>query len=157
VGGETKTRGLRALRDAGVEHEVVEYLYKQKGAGRAAAAVGWSEDRVVKTLVVRASTGAHLFVLAPASREVSLKKVARALGVAEVVMAAANAAARLTGYAPGGISPFGSYAALPAIVDESLFEHDRVAINAGRRGVLVALDPRAIQALLGAAVEDVST
>jgi Cys-tRNA(Pro)/Cys-tRNA(Cys) deacylase len=148
------TRGIKVLEEHGAAFEVVEYLYKQKGAGRAADAVGWSEDQVIKSLVVAAGRD-FWFVLVPAHRDLSLKKLARLLGVKSVEMATVRDAERLTGYVEGGISPFGSYAALPVVMEERMLEHDRVLINAGHRGVLVAMSPWDLQELLSARVEDV--
>ena len=149
------TRGLRFLRERGVEFRVVEYLYTQKGAGRAADAVGWPEERVIKSLVARVPPKQFLFALLPANADLSLRKLARILGVKQADMAETKDAERLTGYAAGGISPFGSYAALPVVLEQSLLEHDEVLINAGHRGVLVALSPWTLQELLDARVEDV--
>lgn len=153
------TRGIKLLEQRGVAFEVVEYLYKQKGAGRAADAVGWNEEQVIKSLVVAAMANDRdfWFVLVPAHRELSLKKLARLLGVKAVDLAAVRDAERLTGYVEGGISPFGAYTALPVVMEQGLLEHDRVLINAGHRGVLVALSPWDLQELLSAEVEDVVT
>jgi Cys-tRNA(Pro)/Cys-tRNA(Cys) deacylase len=148
------TRGIKVLEERGVSFEVVEYLYKQKGAGRAAEAVGWGEEQVVKSLVVTAGRD-FWFVLVPAHRDLSLNKLARRLGVKAVEMSTVRDAERLTGYVEGGISPFGSYAALPVVMEQALLEHDRVLINAGHRGVLVAMSPWDLQELLSAEVEDV--
>lgn len=148
------TRGIKLLEQRGVAFEVVEYLYKQKGAGRAAEAAGWSEDQVIKSLVVTAGRD-FWFALVPSHRELSLKKLARLLGVKSVEMAAVRDAERLTGYVEGGISPFGSYTALPVLMEETVLEHDRVLINGGHRGVLVAMSPWDLQELLSARVEDV--
>jgi Cys-tRNA(Pro)/Cys-tRNA(Cys) deacylase len=148
------TRGIKALREAGAEFEIVEYIYKQKGAARAALAVGWSEDRVIKTLVVDCGDKDFRFALVPAQAELSLKKLARKLGRASVSLASVRDAERLTGYLEGGISPFGSYAALPVLMEEQTLNFDRVLINAGKRGVLVALDPWRILELLNAEADD---
>ena len=150
------TRGIKLLEQKGAAFEVVEYVYKRKGAGRAADAGGWDEAQVGKSLVVTAGRD-FWFVLVPADRDLSLKKLARLLGVKAVEMASVRDAERLTGYVEGGISPFGSYAALPVVMEQGLLEHDRVLINAGHRGVLVALSPWDLQDLLGAEVEDVVT
>ncbi len=149
------TRGIRWLDDHHVAHRVVEYLYKQKGAGRAAAAIGMAEELVVKSLVLEAG-GDLRFALLAADRELSLKKLARLWGLREVQLAAVRDAERVTGYKEGGISPLGSWTALPVVMDEALFEHAEILVNGGHRGVLVGLDPWALQELLDAAVEDIS-
>lgn len=152
-----ETRGTRFLRDKGAAFHLVEYVYQRKGAGRAADAVGWPDEKVVKTLVVRSGPREFLFLLVPAHRDLSTRKLARVLGVKEVAMADLRDAERLTGYVAGGISPFGAWTALPVVLEQTLLEHDEVLINAGRRGVLVAMNPWAIQELLDARIEDVVT
>jgi len=147
------TRGIRFLEERGAQFEEVDYVYKRKGAGRAAHAVGWREDQVIKTLVVRTGPRDFLFALLPADRDLSTRKLARLLEVKSVDLAEVRDAERLTGYVEGGISPFGSYAALPVVMEEQLLGHERVLINAGRRGVLVALSPWDLAELLGARVE----
>lgn len=149
------TRGIRFLEDKGIAFEEVPYLYKKKGAARAAEAVGWAEEQTIKSLVVRTGDKELYFVLVPAHLDLSTKKLARVLGVKSAELASVRDAERLTGYVQGGISPFGSYTSFPVIMEETLLEHDRVVINAGRRGVLVALSPWDIQELLKAEVEDV--
>jgi len=152
----TAPRGIRYLEERGITHREVEYLYKRKGAGRAAEAVGWEEDQVVKSLVVRAGPKDHWFALLPANRDLSLRKLGRLLKSSDVAMAAPRKAEQLTGYVTGGMSPLGSYSALPVMMEETLLEHDEVLINAGRRGKLVAMSPWDLQELLEAGVEDVS-
>ncbi|MDY0061105.1 MAG: YbaK/EbsC family protein [Myxococcota bacterium] len=150
-----KTRGIRYLEEQGVAFTVVSYLYKERGAGRAAAAVGWEEERTIKSLVVEASPRGFFFALVPAHRELSTKKLARLLGVKNVELASPHDAQQLTGYVPGGISPFGAYTRLPALMELSLLEHEQVLINGGHRGVLLALSPWTIQELLQAEVEEI--
>lgn len=152
-----ETRGIRFLEEAGVTFEIVEYLYKERGAGRAAAAVGWSEEQTIKSLVVRTGPREHWFALVPAHRELSTRKLARALGAKQVELADPKDAERLTGYVTGGISPFGAYTRLPVVLEETLLLHEQVLINAGHRGVLVALSPWTLQELLQAEVEDIVT
>ena len=149
------TRGLRLLQDRGVAYEVVPYLYKRKGAGRAADAVGWAERQTITSLVVQTGAKELTFALVPADRDLSTRKLGRLLGVKTVNMASVNEAERRTGYKEGGISPLGSYAALPVVLEETLLAHDRVLINAGRRGVLVSLSPWDLQELLQAEVADI--
>ncbi len=153
--GSMSTRGIRSLREKGIPFEEVDYIYKKKGASRAAQAVGWAEEQTIKSLVVRTGEKDLYFVLVPSHLELSLKKLARLLNVKSVEMASVRDAERLTGYKEGGISPFGAYADFPVVMEQTLLEHERVVINGGRRGVLVALSPWDIQELLNAAVEDV--
>ena len=85
----------------------------------------------------------------PGDRELSLKKLARAAGAKQAQLADPRDAERVTGYLVGGISPFGARRALPAFLEESLLEHERIAINAGQRGVIIELASADVARLLG--------
>ncbi|MEG2582111.1 YbaK/EbsC family protein, partial [Comamonas sp.] len=59
-------------------------------------------------------------------------------------------ASRHSGYLVGGTSPFGLRKPMPVYIEQSILELPRIAINGGRRGFLVQLDPRVCVDLLGA-------
>ena len=46
---------------------------------------------------------------------------------------------RLTGYPVGGISPFGMKQRLRVMIDAGLLSFDKVAINGGRRGLMLVM------------------
>ncbi|MBB4626227.1 Aminoacyl-tRNA editing domain-containing protein [Paracoccus denitrificans] len=68
----------------------------------------------------------------------------------------ADKAQRLTGYHTGGISPFGQRRTVPVIFEAEAMEFGEVAINGGRRGLLLLLSPRDAVAALGARAEALS-
>jgi Cys-tRNA(Pro) deacylase len=127
------------------------YPYEEHGGtGRAAAMLGVDEHAVVKTLVMQTDPRHALLVLMHGDREVSTKELARALGVKHVEPADVDVAQKHTGYLVGGISPFGTRSPMPVYVEETVLELPRIYINGGRRGFLVEVDPRDVQAALGA-------
>ena len=132
--------GQRALKDLGIAHSVHEYDYRQKGAEAAADALAAPLSAMLKTLVVELSDGRHVFLLVPGDKDVSMRSVARALGVKSAQLAAERDAQRLTGYRVGGIGPFGSRTPLPVLVELSAVEHERVFVNGGRRGLVLGLE-----------------
>jgi prolyl-tRNA editing enzyme YbaK/EbsC (Cys-tRNA(Pro) deacylase) len=67
-------------------------------------------------------------------------KIAEALDVAEVRQAAADEVRAATGFAIGGVPPFGHD--LPVLFDESLLEHERVWAAAGDPHSLFCVDPQ---------------
>jgi Cys-tRNA(Pro)/Cys-tRNA(Cys) deacylase len=145
---------MGVLRRAGVPFEMHTYEHLEKGAEYAAQALGIPLERFAKTLVVEAD--APVFALVPGDQELSLKKLARAAGAKQAAMADPGDAERLTGYLVGGISPFGARRALPAFVEEALLLYDRIAINAGQRGVILELSPADVVRVLGATVADLT-
>ena len=150
------TRGIHALREANVEHEVLEYRYERVGARLAAAAVGRPEGEVLKSLVFHADDG-FLFVLVSSDASVSTRKVGRATGHKHVEAAAPRDAQRVTGYLVGGISPLGARRLLPVLLDETTAHLPHLAINAGARGTLVRLATAHLIRFTDATIADVRT
>jgi len=148
---KAETLGTKALRRLGIEFDVLEYDHREKGAEYAASALGIHLERFAKTLVV-AIDGEPAFVLMPGDRELSLRALARSAGARRATMADPAAAERLTGYQTGGISPFGSRRELPVHMDASLLDHERIALNGGRRGVIVELSSADVHRVLDARV-----
>ena len=146
---------MRYLRQQRVPFDVHTYEHVAKGAEFAAQALGLPLERFAKTLVVEAG-GDPVFALMPGDRELSLKKLARAAGAKQAQLADPRDAERLTGYLVGGISPFGARRPLPAYLEETLLEHERIAINAGQRGVILELASSEVARLLDASAVDLS-
>ncbi len=151
-----KTRALRALDAAGVAYGLHPYDYVPRGGTRASSeALGVDEHVVVKTLVFEAE-GKPVVVLMHGDRQVSGKALARHLGVKTAQPSDPAVAERHSGYQVGGTSPFGTRKPLPVVVQRTVLELERVYVNGGRRGLLVALDPRAFVDVLGAVPADVA-
>jgi Cys-tRNA(Pro) deacylase len=110
---------------------------------------------MLKSLVVRLSDGRFLFVLMSGSRDISLKELARFIGVKEAQMASERDAQRLTGYLVGGMSPFGARNQLPVYVDRGILEHGEIYINGGRRGLILKLRTSDLISTLDPTVVDV--
>ncbi|MBP9524438.1 MAG: Cys-tRNA(Pro) deacylase, partial [Ottowia sp.] len=50
----------------------------------------------------------------------------------------------------GGTSPFGTRRAMPVYIEQTILELPRIAINGGRRGYLIGIDPQVCVQVLGA-------
>jgi Cys-tRNA(Pro)/Cys-tRNA(Cys) deacylase len=138
------TRATRALEAAGVPFTVHAYDY-DPGAGQigmqAAEALGVPPGRVLKTLMAILD-GRPVCAIAPSDHEISLKRLAAALGGKSAAMMPPAEAERITGYVVGGISPFGQKRRLPVAIEETALVHDAVFLNAGQRGLQVLISPR---------------
>ena len=82
--------------------------------------------------------------------QVSTKNLARQIGAKSVEPCAPEVANRHSGYLVGGTSPFGTRRTMPVYIEETILALPRIAINGGRRGFLVQLDPQVCVQLLGA-------
>jgi Cys-tRNA(Pro) deacylase len=145
------TPALRLLRAANVTHVVHPYAYVDRGGTAASsAALGVDEHLVIKTLIFEDEDARPFVILMHGDREVSAKGLARALGRKAVAPCAPEVAERHSGYQVGGTSPFGLKKALPVYVEASVLGLETIYINAGARGLLVALRPRVLTELLAA-------
>ena len=142
------TQLLKAHKVAYTEHPY-EYL-ERGGAQHSAQVLGLDPFCVVKTLVMQDQDAKPLLVLMHGNRTVSTKNLARQIGAKSVEPCKPEVANRHSGYLVGGTSPFGTRKAMPVYIEESILGLPRIAINGGRRGFLVGLDPQVCVQLLGA-------
>lgn len=142
------TQLLRAHKVAFTEHP---YEYQEHGGtAHSAASLGLDEHCVVKTLVMQDQDAKPLIVLMHGDCKVSTKNLARQIGAKSVEPCKPEVANRHSGYLVGGTSPFGTRREMPVYIEQSILELPRIAINGGRRGFLVQLDPRVCLDLLQA-------
>ena len=142
------TQWLRSHGVAFTEHPY-EYL-EHGGTEHSAASLGLDEHMVVKTLVMQDQDAKPLVVLMHGDRKVSTKNLARQIGAKTVEPCKPEVANRHSGYLVGGTSPFGTRREMPVYIEESVLGLPRIAINGGRRGYLVGIDPQVCVSLLGA-------
>ncbi|MCB1053677.1 MAG: aminoacyl-tRNA deacylase [Acidobacteria bacterium] len=139
---ESKTPAIRFLEQQKVAFEVLLYEYQEKGGTqRSSQALGWDEERILKSLVFEDENKKPLMVLMLGHLKVSTKKLARDTGRKSIQPCKPEVAERHTGYQVGGTSPFGIKKQMPIYLERSALDHDRVLINGGKRGQLVVLDP----------------
>ena len=142
------TQWLKARQVAFTEHPY-EYL-AHGGAQHSAEVLGFDPFSVVKTLVMQDQDAKPLLVLMHGNRKVSTKNLARQIGAKSVEPCKPEVANRHSGYLVGGTSPFGTRKTMPVYIEESILALSEIAINGGRRGYLVRLDPQVCVTLLGA-------
>ncbi|WP_454722518.1 Cys-tRNA(Pro) deacylase [Delftia acidovorans] len=142
------TQLLRAHKVEFTEHPY-EYL-EHGGTEHSAASLGLDEHMVVKTLVMQDQDARPLIVLMHGDCKVSTKNLARQIGAKSVEPCKPEVANRHSGYLVGGTSPFGTRRGMQVYIEESILALPRIAINGGRRGFLVQLDPQVCVQLLDA-------
>jgi len=148
----TGTPATQFLSRAKVAYRAVEYAYdpgQERVALQAAEALGVAPELLLKTLMVEVD-GKPACVVVPGDRLLSMKKVATAFGGKSAAMMAPDKAERATGYRTGGISPFGQRRRVPVAFEAAAMAHPEVAINGGKRGLILFLAPADAQAALGA-------
>ena len=140
------TRLLKELKVPFTEHL---YRYEEHGGTKVCAReLAVPEHAVVKTLIMEDEAGKPLVVLMHGDLEVSTKALARQIGAKTVHICKPEVANRHSGYQVGGTSPFGTRKAMPVYVEQGILELERIFINGGSRGFLVALAPAELDRVL---------
>ena len=143
------TPAIRVLRDNKIEFEPHIFDYVEKGGTRASAtSLGIDEHSIIKTLVFETNENKPLIVLMHGDLQVSTKELARILKVKTVAPAALEKANKLTGYLVGGTSSFGTKTKMPIYVEKTIFDLEKIYINGGKRGFLVAIEPKVLREVL---------
>ena len=146
---ETPATALLRARGVAFTEHPYEYL-EHGGAEHSAEVLGFDPYTDVKTLVMQDQDAKPLIVLMHGNRKVSTKNLARQIGAKSVEPCAPEVASRHSGYQVGGTSPFGTRRAMPVFIEKSILELPRIALNGGRRGYLIGIDPQACVRLLHA-------
>jgi Cys-tRNA(Pro) deacylase len=143
------TPATRLLREKGIAFTEHAYRYEEHGGTAVGAReLGVEEHRVIKTLILEDEARKPLVMLQHGDREVSTKALARQVGCRSLALCKPEVANRHSGYQVGGTSPFGTRKAMPVYVEKSILGLDRIYINGGSRGFLVALDPADLARIL---------
>ncbi|MDR1137794.1 MAG: Cys-tRNA(Pro) deacylase [Synergistaceae bacterium] len=148
-----KTNAARRLDELGIAYEIIRFEATESdlSAERAADDIGMPREVVYKTLVLRGDKTGVLEACVPAGSELDLKQLAVLSGNKNVAMVSLKELTALTGYIRGGCSPIGGRKRYPVYVSEAVMSHERIAINAGARGVLFLMSPRDLVNVTGAA------
>ena len=136
-------------RDLGIAVNVQRLAASTRTVADAATAVGCEEGEIAKSIVFVAD-GDPVVCVASGRHRVDTEKVADALDVAEVRQAAADEVRAATGFAIGGVPPFGHD--LPVLFDEELLAHERVWAAAGDPHSLFCVNPRELAECIKARV-----
>jgi Cys-tRNA(Pro) deacylase len=152
------TPAIRLLREKHIPFVPHLYPYQEHGGTHhAAAMLTVPEHAVIKTLVMMTDEHQCLLVLMHGDCNVSTKKLARTLSVKQVTPCSEEDAHKYTGYLVGGISPFGTRTRLPVYAQTTIFSLERIYINGGKHGFLVAITPSTLHTALSLQEVDVTT
>jgi len=128
-----RTHAIRALDELGIPYQVIVQDHKARNVEQAAEERGVAITQIVKTLLVRRPDKKHVLALVRGDQRLSLKKLARLVGVKSLEMAPEPDVPRITGYQIGAVAPLGLRRSdLPIYVDEHILAEPRVSVSAGR-------------------------
>ena len=134
----------------GLDIAVREMAESTRTAEEAAAACGVTVGQIVKSLVFLGETsGKPYLLLVSGSNRVNEKGVARHLGE-KLKRPDAQAVRTLTGYAIGGIPPFGFATPIATYMDRDLLQYDVIWAAAGTPKAVFCTQPARLRDATGA-------
>ena len=144
-----KTNVMRILDQMNITYREHTYDSTEAISGTEVASIlGEDPDQVFKTLVtVGASRQNYVFVI-PVTRELNLKKAARAAGEKSIQMIKSKELLPLTGYVHGGCSPIGMKKFFSTFLDETAMLFDTILFSGGRIGFQVEMNPEDLRAVI---------
>lgn len=141
-----------ALRERGLQAEVLELSSSTRTAVDAAATLGCDVAQIAKSLVFVSADGRHVLVIASGINRVDEKKLAALLGQ-PLKRASADQVREMSGFAIGGVPPLAHKQEPAAVfVDEDLLTHDVIWAAAGSPNAVVRLTGEELVAISGGTV-----
>jgi prolyl-tRNA editing enzyme YbaK/EbsC (Cys-tRNA(Pro) deacylase) len=140
-------------RELGLDVEVTTLERPTRTVQEAASAVGCQAGEIAKSLVF-IGDGDPVLVIASGAHRVDMDKVADVLDFAEVRQATPDEVRVATGFAIGGVPPFGHD--LPVVLDETLLSYEHVWAAGGDGNTLFSVEPRKLADCIRAQVADVA-
>jgi prolyl-tRNA editing enzyme YbaK/EbsC (Cys-tRNA(Pro) deacylase) len=150
--GIASSRFEQWLRSAGLDLEVRRFPEGTRTAEDAARAIGCEVGQIVKSLVFTAG-GRPVVALVSGANRLDPDRFAAVAG-GETGKADAELVRAATGYAIGGVPPFGHASSLPVFMDRDLERYDVVWAAAGRPDAVFPISPSRLAELSGASVAE---
>ena len=152
-----KTNAMRKLDSAKIAYEVLTYsIPKEEFSGEAVSdLLGLPYDACYKTLGVLFGHDLYLCVI-PVSRELDLKKAAKALGVKSLEMIHVKDLLKTVGYERGSVTPIGAKKNKGIVFDEEVLNHETIEISGGEFGIGLSLKRDDLLKYLNAKTADIT-
>ena len=130
-----------ALEKYGLELKVIEFAESTRTSQEAADAIGCQLAQIAKTLIFKGKQSHNaVIVIASGSNRVDEKKVAQLVGE-QIERADADFVREKTGYAIGGVAPFGFTSEVQPLVDRDLMAYEEIWAAAGTPHSVFKLTP----------------
>lgn len=154
---EEKTNAVRLLEQKKLPFEMHDYSGSEAISGpEVAVCLGENPDQVFKTLVTIGKSGNHYVFLVPVSRELDLKKAAKAVNEKNISMIKAKELLPLTGYIHGGCSPLGMKKFFTTTIDISAQNFERIFFSGGKIGLQIEMCLPDLEKIIPFTLSDIS-
>ena len=149
----TVGRVKAAALEGGLDIDVVTFPEGTRTAVAAAEALGCEVEQIVKSLIFDAD-GELVMALTSGANQVDTDKLAVAAERSACGRADADQVRAVTGYAIGGVPPFGHDESVRTWIDPHLLTMDKVWAAAGTPKTVFPIDPHELVRITGATVFD---
>lgn len=140
VTSASSRRVIDAARALGLDIQVIDFPDGTRTAEDAARAIGVDAGQIVKSLVFLAD-GHPVLCLVSGLNRLDPQRLAVVTGAAHVRRAGADEVERVTGFAIGGVPPFGHSTRLPVYCDRDLLSFHTVWAAAGNPRSVFSIPP----------------
>lgn len=152
-----KTNVMRILEQNKVQYESHNYTNTNAISGLDVANVlNQDADQVFKTLVTIGSSKNYYVFLVPVSKELDLKKAAKAVNEKSIAMIKSKDLLNLTGYIHGGCSPVGMKRQFKTIIDISAADFNTIIFSGGKIGYQVEVSLNELQKIIAFELNDIT-
>lgn len=151
----TAQKVAEAAQSLGLNITIKEFTESTRTAADAAQAIGCSVAQIVKSLLFIVE-GQPVMALVSGANQLDEKKLAARCKVSrkKVKRADAEIAREVTGFAIGGVPPFGHTNRLTTYIDEDFLQFETIWAAAGTPNAVFAITPQALVETTGGAVVD---
>ena len=111
--------------------------------------------QVFKTLVAKGDKTGVIIAVVAGDASLNLKALAKASGNKKIALIPVKDLQGLTGYIRGGCSPIGMKKDFPVFISTRALDFDKIFVNAGKRGVLMGVEPNALAGVCGGIFSDI--
>jgi len=138
-----------ALNSSGYQFTVIEFVESTRTAQEAAERIGCTLGQIVKSMIFKGQTsGNPILVLTSGSNRVDEKSISKYVGE-PIVRADAEFVRAVTGFAIGGVPPFGHTQRMETYLDEDLLQYATVWAAGGTPKAVFELTPEALLRMTG--------
>ncbi len=117
-----------------------------KGASPVAAALGFPEDHMVKTLIFVTDNGERVLVMVAANKSAVSGHLKKAIGSRNIQLASPDIVVKTTGYEVGSIPPFHwQPKGFRSFLDLALMDATVLGVGAGKWGEEILITPQDLQ------------
>ena len=155
---QEKTNVMRILDQKKINYNSYDYTETNAVSGmEVATSLNEDPNKVFKTLVTVAKSKINYVFVVPVSKELDLKKAAKAVGEKSVEMIKSKELLPLTGYIHGGCSPIGMKKQFKTVIDKSATNFETFIFSGGKIGYQVEVTLDDLKKVIDYSLEDITT